>query len=191
MILVLTLWNLQPSPDILDCGSDNSCDIEPLPKPSIPRPTTGNYHEEMKLENNFDDIPMVPNNIVEEIYKPKLPDILPESKVDYSVENKIVDLIPKFNSSIFEKKEDQLSANDLMPSTDNEWSNLNNFSTDIDHQNYLTSDKIGRFGVNTVGGTLRNALYDIRGAPEIPKLKIPFQNSTIDRDNNLKSFRIS
>lgn len=41
-------------------------------------------------------------------------------------------------------------------------------------------------GVNTVGGSLRNASYDIRGNEPVPKINVsPWLNSTIDPDTNI------
>jgi hypothetical protein len=42
-------------------------------------------------------------------------------------------------------------------------------------------------GINTIGTSLRNASYDIRGAPSNPKFVVsPFLNSSIEPDVNLK-----
>ena len=42
-------------------------------------------------------------------------------------------------------------------------------------------------GVNTIGQSLKNPTYDIRGAPPNPKFVVsPFLNSTIEPDTNLK-----
>jgi hypothetical protein len=44
-------------------------------------------------------------------------------------------------------------------------------------------------GVNTVGTSLKNASYDIRGCPPNPKMVIsPFLNSSIEADYNTKGF---
>jgi hypothetical protein len=43
-------------------------------------------------------------------------------------------------------------------------------------------------GINTIGTSLRNPSYDIRGSPPNPKNVVsPWGNSTIEYDNNLKS----
>lgn len=43
-------------------------------------------------------------------------------------------------------------------------------------------------GINTIGTSLRNPSYDIRGSPPCPKFVVsPWMQSTIDQDNNLKS----
>ena len=44
-------------------------------------------------------------------------------------------------------------------------------------------------GVNSVGSSLRNASYDIRGCPVNPKFVVsPFLNSSIEPDYNIKGF---
>jgi hypothetical protein len=41
-------------------------------------------------------------------------------------------------------------------------------------------------GVNTVGGSLRNASYDLRGNVPVPKINVaPWNNSTMDPDTNI------
>jgi len=45
-----------------------------------------------------------------------------------------------------------------------------------------------QIGIDTIGQSLRNASYDIRGSVPIPKIEIgPFNNSTIEYDYNIKS----
>lgn len=42
-------------------------------------------------------------------------------------------------------------------------------------------------GINTIGNSLKNASYDLRGAPSCPKFAItPFNNSSIDPDINIR-----
>lgn len=44
-------------------------------------------------------------------------------------------------------------------------------------------------GINSIGSSLRNASYDIRGTPACPKFAIsPFMNSSIDPDTNIKAW---
>ena len=54
----------------------------------------------------------------------------------------------------------------------------------------LISVKAGHhIGVNTVGQTLRNATYDLRGTIPNPKSVVsPWMNSTIEPDTNIKSW---
>ena len=43
-------------------------------------------------------------------------------------------------------------------------------------------------GVNTIGTSLRNSSWDIRGSPPCPKFVVaPWMQSTIEQDTNLKS----
>ena len=42
-------------------------------------------------------------------------------------------------------------------------------------------------GVNTIGNSLRNASWDLRGSPPCPKFVVsPWQQSTIEPDYNIK-----
>jgi hypothetical protein len=44
-------------------------------------------------------------------------------------------------------------------------------------------------GINTIGSSLKNPSYDLRGTPACPKFAIsPFMNSSIDPDTNIKSW---
>ena len=67
------------------------------------------------------------------------------------------------------------------------------FNTDFSQAKYkLNDDKLINtekyvIGVNTVGQSLKNASYDIRGAVNVPKYSVsPWQNSTIEPDYNIK-----
>jgi hypothetical protein len=81
------------------------------------------------------------------------------------------------------------NAKDFLPKEINdEW-----FETDFSLAKYqLNDDKLinpDRYvvGINTVGQSLKNASYDIRGTVPNPKFVIsPFNNSTIEPDFNLK-----
>jgi len=81
------------------------------------------------------------------------------------------------------------SAQDFLPKEINDsW-----FNTDFSQAKYkMNDDKLintDRYviGVNTVGQSLKNASYDIRGAVAVPKFSIsPFNNSTIEPDYNIK-----
>jgi hypothetical protein len=84
---------------------------------------------------------------------------------------------------------DNYNAKDFLPKEINdEW-----FETDFSLAKYqLNDDKLinpDRYvvGINTVGQSLKNASYDIRGTVPNPKFVIsPFNNSTIEPDFNLK-----
>ena len=60
---------------------------------------------------------------------------------------------------------------------------------DIENGNLLASATAqAKIGIDTIGQSLRNASYDIRGSVAIPKFDIgPFNNSTIEYDYNIKA----
>ena len=84
---------------------------------------------------------------------------------------------------------DNYNAKDFLPHEINdEW-----FQTDFSLAKYqLNDDKLINteryiIGINTVGQSLKNASYDIRGTIPNPKFVIsPWNNSTMEPDFNLK-----
>ena len=82
------------------------------------------------------------------------------------------------------------NTKDFLPKEiNNDW-----FDTDFSQAKMnLNDDKLINteryvIGVNTVGQSLKNASYDIRGTIANPKFAVsPWNNSTIEPDNNLKS----
>lgn len=60
---------------------------------------------------------------------------------------------------------------------------------EIENGNLLASaSSQAKIGIDTVGQSLRNASYDIRGSVPTPKFDVgPFNNSTIEYDYNIKS----
>ena len=81
------------------------------------------------------------------------------------------------------------NATDYLPKEINDdW-----FNTDFSQAKYkMNDDKLINtdkyvVGVNTVGQSLKNASYDIRGAINVPKYTVsPWNNSTIEPDYNIK-----
>ena len=81
------------------------------------------------------------------------------------------------------------SATDYLPKEVNDdW-----FNTDFSQAKYkMNDDKLINtdkyiIGINTVGQSLKNASYDIRGAVNVPKYTVsPWNNSTIEPDYNVK-----
>jgi hypothetical protein len=71
---------------------------------------------------------------------------------------------------------------DLLPrDVNSEWSNVNPASNDLKNLNLLSADQV--IGINTVSSSLRNANYQERSEPIIPKKDIgPWGNSTIQPD---------
>ncbi len=84
----------------------------------------------------------------------------------------------------------QYNAKDFLPKEiNNQW-----FDTDFSQAKYnINDDKLINteryvIGINTVGQSLKNASYDIRGTIPNPKFTVsPWNNSTYEPDYNLKS----
>ena len=83
---------------------------------------------------------------------------------------------------------DVLSSVDLLPRDANSmWAQVNpSGQGSLADQNFLTSGF--HIGINTVGQSLKNASYDIRGTVANPKFAVsPWNNSTYEADHNIKS----
>lgn len=78
---------------------------------------------------------------------------------------------------------------DLLPSdSNNEWASLNP-SSDLKNVNLLNAGH--HAGINTVGGSLRNANLQIRSEPANPRMDVsPWLNSTIEPDLTRQPFEI-
>jgi len=76
----------------------------------------------------------------------------------------------------------KMDPSDLLPKDQNsEWASINPASNDLKNMNLLTAGQL--IGINTVGNSLRNANYQERSEPIIPRANIgPWNNSTIDAD---------
>ena len=82
------------------------------------------------------------------------------------------------------------NAKDFLPKEINDdW-----FNTDFSQAKYnINDDKLINtekyvIGVNTVGQSLKNASYDIRGSINVPKFSVsPWNNSTTEPDYNIKT----
>ena len=70
----------------------------------------------------------------------------------------------------------------LLPKPESRFQNFSEFAPKaLKGQNFLDASKY--IGVNTQGSSLRNANYDLRAAPSIPRKQIgPWSQSTIDPD---------
>lgn len=75
-----------------------------------------------------------------------------------------------------------LNPSDLLPKDMNsEWSDVNPASNDLKNVNLLTANQM--IGINTVSSSLRNANYQERSEPIIPKTDVgPWYHSTIEPD---------
>ena len=87
---------------------------------------------------------------------------------------------------------DRLVASDLLPkdAANEKWARVNPAGQgDVDDKNYL--DAGYHYGVNTIGGTLRNANLQIRSEPPNPRAQVtPWNQSTIEPDLNRRPFEI-
>jgi hypothetical protein len=84
------------------------------------------------------------------------------------------------------------SPNDLLPSTNNNNSEFNNFLPTKGLENVGLLSATHRNGINTIGGTLRNANLQIRSEPPNPRnnTNCPWNQSTIEPDTTRKSLEI-
>jgi hypothetical protein len=106
---------------------------------------------------------------------------LPIPKVDEAIKDTVV--------NTQKNNVDKYDARDFLPKEDNpEW-----FDDDFSQAKYnLNNDKLintDRYviGINTVGQSLKNASYDIRGTIPNPKFTVsPWNNSTYEPDYNIK-----
>ncbi len=75
-----------------------------------------------------------------------------------------------------------LNPSDLLPNDiHSEWSDVNPASNDLKNVNLLTANQM--IGINTVSSSLRNANYQERSEPIIPKTDVgPWYHSTIEPD---------
>lgn len=78
--------------------------------------------------------------------------------------------------------QNNLNPSDLLPKDVNsEWSDVNPASNDLKNVNLLTANQM--IGINTVSSSLRNANYQERSEPIIPKTDVgPWYHSTIEPD---------
>ena len=87
---------------------------------------------------------------------------------------------------------DRLSAEDLLPkdAANSKWAQVNPAGQgDISDQNFLSAGI--HVGIDTIGGTLRNANLQLRSEPPCPRQTVsPWQQSTIEPDLNRRPFEI-
>lgn len=88
------------------------------------------------------------------------------------------------------ENQNSFNPSDLLPKdVYNEWSNVNPASNDLKNLNLLSADQM--IGINTVSSSLRNANYQERSEPVIPKKHIsPWGNSTIEPDKYRRALEI-
>ena len=104
-----------------------------------------------------------------------------EKPIDPKVKTDVIDLnrnnVKNYNAKDFLPKEIK-----------DDW-----FNTDFSQAKYnINDDKLINtekyiIGINTVGQSLKNASYDIRGSINVPKFSVsPWNNSTTEADYNIK-----
>ena len=83
------------------------------------------------------------------------------------------------------------NVNDFLPQDiNNNWfqTDINNAKNNVDQASLIDVAKFCQ-GVDTIGQTLKNPSYDIRGNIPNPKIVVsPFLNSSYDPDTNIKSW---
>jgi hypothetical protein len=86
--------------------------------------------------------------------------------------------------------QNNLNPSDLLPKdVHSEWSDLNPASNDLKNLNLLSADQM--IGINTVSSSLRNANYQERSEPAIPKVDLgPWWHSTIEPDKYRRPLEI-
>jgi hypothetical protein len=84
------------------------------------------------------------------------------------------------------------SDNYLPQETNNTWfeTDFSNAKYDAKNNKLINTDKFA-IGINTVGQSLKNPSYDIRGTIPCPKITVsPWNQSTIEPDYNIASIRV-
>jgi hypothetical protein len=88
-------------------------------------------------------------------------------------------------------KQQAFNVKDFLPKEINsEWfqTDLSNATNELDQATLIEINKYCS-GIDTVGQSLKNPSYDIRGNVPCPKMVVsPFLNSSYDADNNIKSW---
>jgi hypothetical protein len=100
------------------------------------------------------------------------------------------DVVTPDSVNMNKNNQTKYNAKDFLPKEiNNEW-----FDTDFSQAKYnIKDDKLINteryiIGINTVGQSLKNASYDIRGTVPNPKFAVsPWNNSTYEADHNIKS----
>ena len=139
-----------------------------VPPASVNKPPSMQGNFEPNDESIFDNL----GTILNDAFAPPIPTGTNTDTVDFKKQNM-----------------DNYNAKDFLPNEINdEW-----FETDFSLAKYqLNDDKLINteryiIGINTVGQSLKNASYDIRGTIPNPKFVIsPWNNSTYEPDFNLK-----
>ena len=116
-------------------------------------------------------------------------DIGPGASLDAAFEQPIPDNVKTDVVDLNRNNVTNYNSKDYLPQEVNdEW-----FNTDFSQAKFkMNDDKLINteryvIGINTVGQSLKNASYDIRGSINVPKYSVsPWNNSTVEPDYNIK-----
>lgn len=94
------------------------------------------------------------------------------------------------NKSIYDVHDSNMNPEDLMPSTDNDWSKLQSLvDIGLKDQNFLTPRHTG---LSTVSSANKNACYDLRGTIPVPKIgHMPWGNSSYESEDLNKQLQLN
>ena len=135
----------------------------------------------------------VPKHVVQEgslfNYQPNDEDVVVGASLDTAFDKPIQEGVKTDVIDLNRNNVKNYNAKDYLPKEVNDdW-----FNTDFSQAKYkMNDDKLINtekyvVGVNTVGQSLKNASYDIRGAVNVPKYSVsPWNNSTTEPDYNIK-----
>jgi hypothetical protein len=165
-----------------DNKDNNSCSY--LPPKNIKPNTIEEIVAEFDKDNDNDN-----NNEAVFNFKP-LTDENNGALIDEAYKNIDVPILKPNDVNIRKNNVTSYNAHDFLPKEINtEW-----FDTDFSQAKHnISDDKLINtekyvIGINTVGQSLKNPTYDIRGTIPNPKYAIsPWNNSTYEPDYNLKS----
>ena len=158
--------------DIISEEEDNisyKSNIDDDLKFNIQEQVTGNVNDNV---NDFKSIQTTGGSNIDAAFKSMKDEGSKENTVDfnknYLKEYKCSDYLPR-------------ETNDSWFATDFSQAKNKDCNENLIDTNYV-------IGVNTVGSTLKNATYDLRGTESCPKYTVcPWNNSSIEPDYNLKS----
>ena len=148
----------------------------------------------VKTQNNSNQLNKVQFPVSKDIndsifnFAPNDDNILTGAELGNAFQNPIQNIPTKDTVNLNQNNVKNYNAKDFLPQEVNDsW-----FDTDFSQAKYLVDDSLintNRYviGINTVGQSLKNASYDIRGTVPNPKFSIsPWNNSTYEPDYNIK-----
>jgi len=148
---------------------------------------------DVELDKYFDNCSINDGNLYNENdFAPAAPSDTQGSSINVAYEpsllnpNTCTDCID-FNGSSNNPNTKYNAENYLPQETNNSWfeTDFSNALYDVNQNNLINTDKFA-IGINTVGQSLKNPSYDIRGTIPCPKITVsPWMQSTIEPDFNI------